>query len=353
HSQLQQMLRDEIPPEFVRSQQVMLLDQFIRQPLLTQRAEEAGYRVSDAALARRVMETPQFQVDGKFSKDRYNALIRSVGMTEAQFEQEIKTELLIGQLQSGVIDSAFVTPTELDRRYALEKQAREVAYALIPAKEFASEVKVTDEQIESFYEQNAAQFMLPEKADVQYVELTREQAEGEVTVTEEALRDYYEQTKDRFESPERRRARHILITTEGGAEDAQGEKKAAELAEQARAGGDFAALAKQNSQDPGSAEQGGDLGWAQRGMFVGPFEEALFTMQPGEIRGPVKTQFGYHIIKLEDVESGGVQSFEEARAELEEEYRAAQAQSAFYDATQRLADLAFSSLTELESVAQA
>src|SRR5690606_39636137 len=99
--------------------------------------------------------------------------------------------------------------------------------------------------------------------------------------------------------------------------------------------------------------RGGDLGWGKRGMFVGPSEEALFTMQPGEIRGPVKTQFGYHIIKLEDVESGGVQSFEEARAELEEEYRAAQAQSAFYDATQRLADLAFSSLTELESVAQA
>ena len=130
-SQLQQMLRDELPDDMVKSQQAAVLDQFVRQTLLTQRAEEFGYRVSDGLLAKRVMEFPQFQVDGKFSKDRYNALIRSSGLSEAQFEAELKTELLLEQLQNGVVDSAFVTPHELARRYTLEKQNREVDYALI------------------------------------------------------------------------------------------------------------------------------------------------------------------------------------------------------------------------------
>jgi peptidyl-prolyl cis-trans isomerase D len=351
-SQLQQMLRDELPDDMVKSQQAAVLDQFVRQTLLTQRAEEFGYRVSDGLLAKRVMEFPQFQVDGKFSKDRYNALIRSSGLSEAQFEAELKTELLLEQLQNGVVDSAFVTPNELARRYTLEKQNREVDYALIAASEFAPSIAVTDEQIQKWYDEHKSQYLLPETADLQYVELTRSRAEAGVTVTEEGLRDYYEQNKERFQSPERRRARHILIAVEGDVDDAAAQKKAEELATKAKAGSDFAQLAKENSKDPGSAQQGGDLGWAERGMFVGPFEEALFGMSVGEIRGPVKTQFGYHVLQLQEIEAGKLKSFEDARAELEDEYRKERAQTIFYDESQKLADTAFSSLTELESVAK-
>jgi peptidyl-prolyl cis-trans isomerase D len=352
-SRLQQMMRAELPQELIESQQRAILDQFVRQKLLEQRARDLGFRVSDAALAQRVMEVPDFQVDGQFSKDRYNALLRASGLSEARFEEDLRTETLIRQLQTGIIDSAFVVPYELDRRFAIEKQEREIQYALISANDFLDQITVTDEQIASWYEEHKNEFLLPEKVDLQYVELTRDDAASAIEVTEEALRDYYEQVKDKFETQERRRGRHILITTGSDLDDAAAEKKAADLVAQAKAGADFAQLAKDNSKDPGSAAQGGDLGWAERGMFVGPFEEALFSMSPGEVRGPVKTQFGYHVIKLEHVEAGHARSFDEVYAELEAEYRRQQSESLFYQQTQKLGDLAFESLTELDSVAKA
>jgi peptidyl-prolyl cis-trans isomerase D len=351
-SQLQQMLRNELPPDMAKSQQQAILDQYIQQTLLTQRANNFGYKVSDEALAKRVMEVPEFQVDGKFSQDRYNGLLRQNGLTEARFESQLQGDLLLEQLQKGVLDSAFTVPYELERRYALEKQQREVDYVLIAANDFAPSVTVTDEQIQKFYEQNSNDFLLPETVDLQYIELTREQAESKVDVSEQALKDYFEQVKARFEAPEQRQARHILVTATDGLDDAAAQKKAQELTDKAKGGADFAQLAKDNSKDPGSAAQGGDLGLAQKGMFVGPFEDALFSMQPGEIRGPVKTQFGYHVLKLEKVEAGRQQSFEEARAEVEAEYRKDKAQTAFYDDSQKMADAAFAALTELDTVAK-
>ncbi len=136
-SQLQQMLRNELPPEMAKAQQKAILDQYIQQTLLTQRANSFGYKVSDEALAKRVMEIPDFQVDGKFSADRYNGLLRQNGLTEARFESQLQGDLLLEQLQKGVVDSAFTVPYELERRYALEKQQREVDYVLIAANDFA------------------------------------------------------------------------------------------------------------------------------------------------------------------------------------------------------------------------
>jgi peptidyl-prolyl cis-trans isomerase D len=351
-SQLQQMLRDELPPDMVKSQQSALLNQFVQESLLKQRAERFGYSVSDQELAAKVMEYPQFQVDGKFSKDRYNAMIRSSGLTETQFEAELQSGLLIDQLRNAVVESAFVAPYELDRRYAIEKQEREIDYALIPASDFAASTTITDEQVQKWYEENKNDYLLPETVNLQYVELTRQRAEGSIEVTDQALKDYYEQVKDRFTTQERRHGRHILITVADGVDDAAAKKKAEELTAQAKGGADFAQLAKDNSKDPGSAPQGGDLGWAQRGMFVGPFEDALFSMSAGEIRGPVKTDFGYHVMKLEEVEAGHVKTFEEARAEVEADYRKDRAQNIFYEESQKLADQAFAALTELDSVAK-
>jgi len=170
-------------------------------------------------------------------------------------------------------------------------------------------------------------------------------------VTEEGLRAFYDQVAaERFTTAERRRARHILV--ESGSDDAAAKAKAEKLAVEAKGGADFAALASANSDDPGSKGQGGDLGWATRDSFVAPFADALFAMNTGEIRGPVKTQFGYHIIKLEAVEPGAQRSFDEVRGELEADYRRDQAQSAFYERSQALADEAFAALSELDSVAQ-
>jgi peptidyl-prolyl cis-trans isomerase D len=351
-SQLQQMLRDEIPPDLVKSQQAMLLDQFVAQALLKQRAKKFGYRVTDTELAQQVMQRPEFQVDGKFSQDRYNALLSASGLSPTGFENELQDDLLIQQLRSAVLESAFVAPYELDRRYAMEKQEREIDYALIPAADFAATTSITDEQVKKWYEENKQNYLLPETVNLQYIELTRARAEGGVEVTEQALKDYYEGVKDRFTTQEQRHGRHILITVGEGVDDAAAKKKAEELTAKAKAGADFAQLAKDNSKDAGSAQQGGDLGMATRDVFVGPFGDALFSMAAGEIRGPVKSEFGYHVIKLEEIQPGHVKSYEEAHAELEADFRKERSQNIFYDESQKLADTAFSALTELDSVAK-
>ena len=219
-SQLQQMMRAELPPDLVKSQQAALLDQFIRESLLKQRAEEFGYRVSDEALAQQIVQIPQLQVDGKFSRDRYAMLLRQQGLTEPQFEADFRAGMTITQLQTGVVQSAFVAPYELDRRLALEGQQREIDYALIATSDFSSQVTVTDEQIQAWYESRKDDYLTQETVDVQYVELTRERAESAVTVSEDELKNYYEQVKERFEAPERRHARHILITVGDGVDDA-------------------------------------------------------------------------------------------------------------------------------------
>jgi peptidyl-prolyl cis-trans isomerase D len=351
-SDLQRMLRGELPPDMVKSQQAMVLDQFVEERLLKQRAERFGYRVTDQELARRVMERPEFLVDGKFSKDRYNALLAASGLTEIGWEAQLHDALLIDQLRNAVIESAFVVPYELDRSYAIERQEREIDYALIAAADFAGSTTITDEQVKKWYDENQQSYMLPETVNLQYVELTRAQAESTIEVTEPALKEYYEQVKERFTTQEERHGRHILIQVGDGMDDAAAQKKAEELTAKAKAGADFAQLAKENSKDAGSAQQGGDLGMATHDVFVGPFGDALFSMTVGEIRGPVKSEFGYHVIKLEQIQPGHVKTFEEAHAELEADYRKERAQNIFYDQSQKLADLAFAALTELDSVAK-
>lgn len=350
-SQLQQMMRTELPDELVRSQQAALLDEHIRAKLLTQRAEELGFRVSDAQIAATVMGFTELQVDGQFSRDRYAAVLRAQGRTEAQFENELRTNLALTQLQGGITASAFSTPGELERRRALEGEQREIAYAIIPASAFATSVTVAEADIQSWYNDNKAQFMTPETVDVEYLDLRLADVEKEVAVTDEALRAYYETVKERFETQERRRGRHVLINITEQVDDAAALKRAEEVLAKARAGEDFGKLAQEYSEDTGSAAQGGDLGWATRGMFVGPFEDALFSMSVGELQGPIKTQFGYHVLRLDEIEAGQLRSFEDARAEIEPEFRRDRAQALFYERGQKMADESFAALTDLSAVA--
>ena len=350
-AELQQVLRDELPAELVQAEQQKLLEDFIRRELLVQRATDLGYRVSDRDLVEELATIPALQVDGQFSRDRYAALLRSQGRTEADFEAEFRRDLAISQLQNAVGVSAFALPGELNRRVQLMGETREVQMLILPSASFAAGVTVTDEQVAARYEQRKADFQTPETVNLQYVQLTLPEVAAGVEVTDEALRAFYDQVAaERYATTERRRARHILI--ESGSDDAAAKAKAEKLAVEAKAGADFAALAAQNSDDPGSKAQGGDLGWATRESFVGPFAEALFAMSEGEVRGPVKTQFGYHVIKLEGIEPAAQRPFEDVRAELEADYRRDQAQSAFYERSQQLADEAFVALSELESVAK-
>lgn len=350
-SELQQQLRDELPPELVKAEQSRLLDEYITRELLVQRANDSGYRVSDRELAETLTQIPALQVDGVFSRDRYAALLRQQGRTEPQFEQEFRRELETAQLRNAIALSAFVTPSELRRRIELQGETRDVAYAVIPAAAFSGGAQPTAEEVAAYYGKNKSQFMSQESVSLQYLKLDQAEVAGTVQVTEEALRKYYDQTAaDRNAVPERRKAAHILI--ESGADDAAARKEAEAVLARAKAGEDFAKLARENSDDLGSKAAGGELGWAPREAYVKEFSDALFALEKGAIAGPVKTQFGYHIIRLEDIELPHVRSFDEVRTELEADFRRDQAQTLFYEKSQQLADESFASLSELDSVAK-
>ncbi len=352
-SQLQQFMRD-VPEDLIKQQQRSLMDEYVRQKLLTQRARELGYNVSDVELLKRLAEIPAFQADGKFSGDRYKVVLQANNLVEVQYEADLKTDIMAAKLRSAVVDSAFIAPYELERRFALEKQQREVDYVLIASNTFNDQVQVTDELVKQWYDSHKSDYQIPETVDLEYLELTRASAQAAVNVTEDALKDYYNQAKDRFTTSERRRGRQILLTVEEGADDAAVKKKAEDLLVKAKVpGADFAKLAKENSNDAGSAEQGGEVEWQTRDGSVPEFSEVFFSMAQGEIRGPVKTQFGYHIIKLEEVEAGRMRPFEEVRAELEPEFRKERSDAVFYEETQKLGEQSFAALTELGSVAQA
>jgi peptidyl-prolyl cis-trans isomerase D len=349
-AELQQALRDELPEELARQEQSQLVDGFIERQLLVQRATERNYRVSDAELARTLREIPALQVDGEFSRDRYAALLRAQGRTEAEFEEQFRRDLEAGQLRGAIAVSSFTMPSELRRRAELEGERRMVEYLLVPAERYLATAPVSDAEVQASYARDKARYMTVESADLQYLELRLADVAAEVQVTEEGLRAHYaEVAAERYSSPERRRASHILI--ESGADDAKARAEAEALLKRIQGGEDFAALARSESDDPGSKDLGGDLGWATRESFVPAFAEALFGMQQDEVKGPIKTQFGYHIIRLDGVEASGQRPFEEVRAELEESFRNEQAQAAFYERSQELADEAFAALTELDSVA--
>jgi peptidyl-prolyl cis-trans isomerase D len=290
-------------------------------------------------------------VDGRFSRDRYAALLRQQGRTEASFEEDLREDLQINELQRGIVMSSFVTPAELKRRAELEGEQRDADFVVIPASAFVAAESPTATDVERWYEANKARFVTPETVALQYVELTLDSVAAGVAVSEEALRAYYDEiAPERFVDAEQRRGSHILV--ESGDDDAAARARAESLLKQAQSGADFSALARENSDDIGSKAQGGDLGWSTREAYETPFAEALFAMQKGEIRGPVKTRFGYHIIRLEDVRPAHQRPFEEVRAELETEYRRDQAQSLFYERSQQLADESFAVLSELDSVAR-
>jgi peptidyl-prolyl cis-trans isomerase D len=351
-AQYQQQLGKDVPPEMRTRLQENVLEAYIRNEILTQHTTSLGYRVSDAQLMKSYEEIPQFQIDGKFSPEVAQRLLEAQGVSPAQFEAERRRDLQISQLQNGVALTAFVTPSEIARARALQREQREASWMLIPASTFLAQSQPDDAAINAYYEKNKANFMTPDTVALKYLELKVDDIAQQVKVTDEAVASYYDSVKDRYVEAEKRRGRHILIQVPSDAKDAEARKKAEDILAKVNAGGDFAKLAKEFSQDAGSAAQGGDLGWAERSYFVGPFADALFSMKPGEVRGPVRTQFGYHIIRLDEIKEAKQKTLQEARAEVEAEYRKQEAEKQFGERQEQLADKAFEHLDDIDAVAK-
>ena len=323
----------ELPAPLRTRLQDQVLESLIRRSLLTERSHDLGYRVSNQALLEAVQGEPAFQVDGKYDPQAAKAALAQAGVTLESYEQQLRTDLQQLQLEGGIRASDFVTPAELVRLSDLEDQQREVRYLILPADRFHPSAAAGDAAVQAYYKEHQAQYMRPEAVDLQYAELRLEALAAQQELSEADLRAAYEKEKGRLEVPEKRHARHVLIT---GKDDAAALALAQQVLSQAKSGKDFGELAKQYSQDPGSAQNGGDLGWAERSTFVKPFADALFGMSAGEIAGPVKTQYGYHIIRLEEIQRGKSKSFEEARPELEAQLRRARATDRFGEIQEQL-----------------
>src|ERR1700733_10723416 len=336
-SQWQQRYGAEIPPDIKSKVQDSLLESLIRSLAVTQRAYDLGYRVTTSEIKEAIRNEPAFQIDGQYSPQAARMRLAQAGISLAGFEEQTRGMLERMQLEGPMQASDFLTAREIEQLRALANEEREVRYALLTPGKFQGSAGVDEAAIAAYYASHQARFLTPEWVKLAYGELRLDQLASQVAVTESDLRDYYAKAKDRYVTPEKRRASHILIQIPAGKDgDAIARKKAEDILAQVRAGKDFAALAKQYSQDVGSAAKGGDLGWADRSAYVAPFAEVVFSSPVKEIKGPVKTQYGYHIIRVEEIQPGTTKTFEQARAEIETQLRRDRAADRFGDLQEKL-----------------
>jgi peptidyl-prolyl cis-trans isomerase D len=333
-----------------------VLDEYVSSEALVTRADDLGYRVSDAELLAEMSQVPAFQVDGKFDQAHALAVLNAQGRSVSEIEGLFRRDAKLRQLDTALSASSFATPTEMKEFRSLTRQQRELAWLTLTAAKYAATANPDDAAVKTYYDAHKSEYMTPETVNLRYVELSLAQLESKVSVDDAQLKTFYEEQKtktpERFVQPEQRRVRHILLSVNDPKEDAAVKAKADALLKRAQAGEDFSKLAKENSQDPGSAAQGGDLGWSERKLFVGPFADVAFGMKTDEISGPVKTQFGYHILKLDGIQPPAVKTFEASKAELEAEFKRNEAERLFNNAQDQLADAALQNATDIEVVAK-
>ncbi len=351
-NQYRQIYRAELPEDVRRELRRAVIDELVRDAALTQRVEEQGYHASAARVDEAIRSVEAFQVDGEYSDQLAVGMLANQGLTPAMFRALTRESLEVGDLQNGIVDSTFLTPAEFRRYIELYNQRREVAYALFEIEAFSTGITIDDAAIASRYENNQASYQTTETVDLEYLELALADIAATVEVSEEDLRAAYEAQREQFETAEERRASHILI--EVADEDDAAARAAAEgVLARLGAGEDFAAVAAEVSADAGTKAQGGELGWISRGTLVGPFEDTLFALQPGGLSEPVRTEFGFHIIRLEEVRAGELQPFEAVREQLADETKTRVAEDEFYERANQLGDAAFEAHDELASVAAA
>ncbi len=338
-------------PEFKRN----VLNDLISQVLLSQHAKEEGYRIGDDQLAQTIRSNPRFQIDKQFSPDAYHGAVTQMGLTETGFESRYRQQLVLQQLSTGIQASSFVSAGQQDALLKLLLQERHFDYAVVKVGGFVDQSVVSEDEIQKEYQSHSQQYRTPEKMKVEYLDLSVDDLVPTVDVTEDDIKQAYEREKDKFTTPAVREASHILIKAGPDASDEEQQAaldKAKDLMKQLRNGADFAELAKKYSQDPGSADKGGDLGRIKSGDMVKPFQDALFALdKEGELAGPVKTRFGYHIIKLTKYEPGKVKPLSEVHDQLEKEVREKRAESVFADRAETFRNVTYEQPQSLEPAA--
>ena len=336
-----------------------VLERLINQRLVAIGAERAGIRLGDRQLAEEIVSEPAFQEGGRFSKERYEQIARSMNLTPAGLDERMRQDFREQQFRNAIVDTAFVPKSTLDSFIRLSEQSREVSVVNFTPDAYMAKVKITPEQVKSYYDSHPKEFTTPEEAKVDYLELSVDALAARATVSPDEVKRYYDEElkKGTFGVPEERRASHILVAVKPDATEA--EKKAAQakaqrIAEEVRKNPKrFAEVAKKESQDPGSAAKGGDLGFFGRGAMVKPFEDAVFSAKKGDIVGPVASDFGYHVIEVTDVKGAKVKSLAEATPEIEGILRKQRATGLMAESAENFSNLVYEHPDNLQAAADA
>lgn len=355
---MQAALGKNFDPSLINDEELKknVLEGLVERSVMLQAAHDGGLRVSGARIGAEIRAIPSLQSNGQFDKELYGRLLRSQGLTISGFEQLVGDDLVIRQLTQGIAESGFVTQAEVDALLRIQVQRRDIGYVLVPVMSYLADAEVDDAAIEKYYKGNTDRFRTVEAASVEYLELSVDDIAKGVQVTEPALQDYYQERAASFTTPEERHARHILIEVASDAPPAEVEaarNKAEDLLARIHKGESFEDLAKQYSQDPGSAQSGGDLGFFGLGMMDKAFEQAAYALKVGEVSEPVRSTFGFHLIKLEGVRGGEIKPYEAVRADLERDYKRQQADEQFFAQAETLSNMAFEQSDNLTAAATA
>ena len=350
-AEFQDLLGDEVPEVLEQTIKESAGEDLIIRVLLLDYLSNNGYRVSPEYVAELIRTNESFQLGGVFIRENYEAILASQGVSVDQFENDLRLQLEINQLRRGLIETAFMTNAEFTQFIELQMQERSGQMLIIDSSRFKDQVNVDPSEVNDYYENNIDLFQSNEELDVEYLEINIEDVAQQVQFSGDEIRDYYKNNLDRFVSNEERKSSHILVAIDEDTTDEQAAKLIKEIQTKLETE-TFEELAKQYSDDPGSAAQGGDLGWAETGLFVPEFESALFSMNVGDTSEVVKTDFGYHLIRMDDIKPGQQQAFEDIEYELELEYSRLLAEEELFELADQMADLTLQSYNELSTVAE-
>lgn len=319
------------------------MEGLVQERLIVGASSDVEFTVSDEQLAGAIRSAPAFQRDGVFSSEEYDYALRRGGISPGRFEEDTRRRLLQAQWRDALVLSAAATENRARRLATLESQTRTFSRLMVTADRFA-EAEIDEEAIAKRYEENQAAFLSPEEVRLRYLVLARDDLAAEIDIPPGTLEGYYETRKSGFTVPEQRQVRHILIAVDEGGDEA-GEAEASARADELRArilaGEAFEDVAREASDDPGSAESGGDLGYGGRGVWVPPFEEAAFSLAVGALSEPIRSDFGFHLIQVQDIRESRTRSFDEAKEDLAQEYRDEQAEQLYFEQVERLSNLVF------------
>ncbi len=350
-------LRSQLPPQTVESAafKKQLVQSLVEQTLLVEDALDQGYRVSNARLVNLIREQEYFRRDGQFDQERYQALLRNEGLTARDFEQRLRDQNLTGQVRAGFAASGIVTAEEVDAMVRLLQQARDVTYALVRPDSYRAKVTVTAEEIQAYYDKHTELGRTPEQVRVAYLMLSAEELTKRHEPTKADIEKAYEENASRFVKPAKRTASHILVEVKGAGDAAEQQALARvqALEKQVRSGADFAALARKSSDDKESSPRGGDLGEIRAGVLPAELDAALVALKPGQVSAPVRTSYGYHLIKLTKLTPESRRPLAEVRNDLVKDLRARKGEEKYYELSEKFRDIVYAQPESLEPAAKA